>query len=476
MSEQKPFRYHDEARAFGESLAEIKVAEPKKSPPATGALERIAAGKTAFEGMQASRDAAAAAAPDELQTHELKRKLTTLLQQKRKHAATAHAGVDAFIADAEKLANPYAPDVPLSAMTSGNGATTIENDRPAVARREGIHQGPAANLIAAGLKAAKQQKTAASRLDKEVARGTVGYHQVDPSIPTSLGRSGFGKGLSRISANAPAEAAPAAVDRRRALNSALFRNQHATGTALKNEMLPGLGPATLAIPGQIPVVYAPDTAGQFMRSASGGSFGKFRAGAGTVKPELLPVRKPVDATLNHAVMQHELGERSLATGNAFHLNASHFGVEPIVRENLALVGDPEAQRAMGKLRQGHSDDKLVQRLSRQVGAHPNSPIPLGGKQHKALTGALERNAGKLHKGTKQMTIQRAVQAAMVDPAHVEQFKTLPQALRGEVANFAGHTKKLLTKSEGGLLQKAKTLAQRASPMVSSMLRMKKIKW
>jgi hypothetical protein len=152
----KPWRYHDAARELGESLADIKMPEPVKAASrSTGALDRIASGDTAFKGMAASREAAAASAPEELQKNELKKKLQALLATKRDKVAARRAAVDDFIEKA-KLANPSSPDVTLNAMTSGNGMPA--EDKPAVTRREGVHQGPAANFLAAGLKALKSEK------------------------------------------------------------------------------------------------------------------------------------------------------------------------------------------------------------------------------------------------------------------------------------------------------------------------------
>lgn len=152
MSEEaRPFRYHDEARRLGEELAEIKVAEPKRKEPDipdAGGLARIAKGETAFGSMSSDRAAVLAAVPQDLKKHEVKQKLQTLLNKKQQKVAS-------FIAEASKVADMASSDVSLNAMTDGVGSGPADR---AESRYQGIHQGPAANLIAAGLKSLKGPK------------------------------------------------------------------------------------------------------------------------------------------------------------------------------------------------------------------------------------------------------------------------------------------------------------------------------
>jgi hypothetical protein len=150
--EARPFRYHDEARRLDEELAEIKVAEPKSKPPAplaTGGLERIAKGETAFGAMPADRAAVLASIPQDMKKHEVKQKLQTLLAKK-------HTKVAEFISQANKVADLAASDVVLNSTTEGTGSGPAERENE---RHLDAHQGPAANLIAAGLKAAKGSKS-----------------------------------------------------------------------------------------------------------------------------------------------------------------------------------------------------------------------------------------------------------------------------------------------------------------------------
>jgi hypothetical protein len=196
----KPFRYYDEARTFGESLAEIKVAEPVKPEPNVGALDRILSGETALSKMADERAMAHASAPEEMQKHELKKKLHALLDEKQKRAAAVRAGVDVFLARAEKvsgdladhykdralavqdmyaprikviadaykgraavvrgaakalkekIANPTMTDVTPGMMTSGNGQLIPQPEMATDSPQGMHHQGPAANLLARALK------------------------------------------------------------------------------------------------------------------------------------------------------------------------------------------------------------------------------------------------------------------------------------------------------------------------------------
>jgi hypothetical protein len=152
MSEQaRPFRYDDQYRLLDESLVDIKVAAPVVREPDVGGLERIAAGKTALASIPATRAAAAASVPHDLQKEEVKKKLRELLEKKQsKIAAFVDASKLAFMESTGQSDSSATGIVTPSQMMSGNGSATDSRDTSTP--REGVHQGPAANLIAAGLK------------------------------------------------------------------------------------------------------------------------------------------------------------------------------------------------------------------------------------------------------------------------------------------------------------------------------------
>jgi hypothetical protein len=111
----------------------------------------------------------------------------------------------------------------------------------------------------------------------------------------------------------------------------------------------------------------------------------------------------VDSTLNRAALDHEVGERMQAINakqKGIHLHASHLGVEPILRENQIARGDPEAVGTLQKLRHQHPDDKLVNKMTRQLGHHPDSPLPVGGRHQRKLEKMLEDSSSKLAPHTK----------------------------------------------------------------------------
>lgn len=154
MSEERPYRYFDEARAFGESLAEIKVAAPEHEEKNRGALERIATGNTALGSMPHSQAAAAAGVPDQMQRLEVRRRLQSLLAKNKQKLAARDVALRAFCLQVKQASdlNPNGPDVTPNAMTSGTG---VSDASQRIEARLGIHQGPAANFFAKGLKALK---------------------------------------------------------------------------------------------------------------------------------------------------------------------------------------------------------------------------------------------------------------------------------------------------------------------------------
>lgn len=145
------FRYNHEARLFDESLAEIQVASPKvAAEPSYGGLDRIANGQTALAQHESAQEHAAHGAHADVQKHELKKKLVSLLNKDRQKAAARDLVLDHFMSRVTKLANPNSPDLGVASMTSGVSAGT--GDKPAPVRSNGADQGPAADFFAQGLK------------------------------------------------------------------------------------------------------------------------------------------------------------------------------------------------------------------------------------------------------------------------------------------------------------------------------------
>jgi hypothetical protein len=108
-------------------------------------------------------------------------------------------------------------------------------------------------------------------------------------------------------------------------------------------------------------------------------------------PEM-PAAAPVDAALTHAAAKHELGEKaqygaSRAGDISARALASHIGETPNLAERIPLFQHPEANEIFDKLRASNPDDAFTQKMMKRFGHTPGAPIPLGGRQHRALAEA-----------------------------------------------------------------------------------------
>ena len=293
------------------------------------------------------------------------------------------------------------------------------------------------------------EKLGISRLDKEVAKGRVDYSDVVPGA-TSRDQTGYwhkakgdwhstsgdtglvtriapvntseainrrirfgydpNKATAQEALMAPAPVSPDRLARTRALNDALYKAQlknpqAATGlpSIEAHSKFSPIGPGM--VNGQ---VYVPPESASLIRGVANKE--KVRPTlsilAGNLPPgnifthpqvasRLHGPSDPMDPTLNKAILQHEFGEanmfHNLSNNNGkIQPLASHLGAEPILRENLGTLGDPAAQNMMAKARTLDRGDVSVQQAIRQVGGTPNSPVPLGGKQHRAVERILNK--------------------------------------------------------------------------------------
>lgn len=243
-------------------------------------------------------------------------------------------------------------------------------------------------------------KFAASRLDKEVAAGRARYEDVLPArhIPPGASQEDL-KRISRAYSHTPAF--NPSIARHRDMNARLFAAQTARPEALVG---PGVTVST-------PKTRAPGTilpfSGHDLRTAPlhvevsprSGQF--YRMMADTFDPELaertlarapsrLPAAHPMDATLNLSALQHEFGEVEALRKNTTMPHASHAGIEPLLRERLAVRHDPEAHYALEQMRGINQfvgvpdDDLLFTRLHKQVGGTGNTPVQPGTRRARAL--------------------------------------------------------------------------------------------
>lgn len=291
-------------------------------------------------------------------------------------------------------------------------------------------------------------KLAASRLDKEIAAGRLRYSDVMPGIPDSYQGSEAEPGLKRWlrdQMSAPAEVAPEALARRRALNQKLYAARFAhpdvPGVTMQKKLMPGLGAGMV-----VNQVFAPEESARFARTLEK-PYGPYRALGSTLHPalpkHLLTESAPQDATMNRAILEHELGEantmhRATTRKGMAAPFASHLGSEPIIRENLAALGDPAAQAAIAQMRQRHPDDAYVQRLIRQAGGTPDAPIPLHGRQHRAIEAALAKHPEQLAQQTRSKALRMSALARLpisyMPPAVSEEVRHIPTKIEGFMRN------------------------------------------
>lgn len=266
------------------------------------------------------------------------------------------------------------------------------------------------------------EKIALPRYEQEIQAGNIQRSALGPNLPNVQGGllGPAARKMTRDQLHAPAPVDPGALARKRQLNDHLYHAQAAAPHAatgiqvggVSKEMLPGAFAATLpGITGK-PQVYSPPQSGQFMRGMGGGFTDRMKATGAAMAPQhagaLLPPSSSVDPTINKAVLHHELGEASEMGKPAWRPFASHLGPEPIIRENMAMQGDPEAMGHMAKLRQMHPDDALAQKAIRHAGGTPDSPIPIGGRQHRAVEGYIDRNVQKINPTIRGQRLMGAV--------------------------------------------------------------------
>ena len=250
-------------------------------------------------------------------------------------------------------------------------------------------------------------KLAATRYDKEIAKGNIHRSQVFPAAahftpddasPEVLASN---KRQTRRYVQQPAARPAAELEQTRKLNHALFENAKRRGPWYKDVPDRDLAQANM----EIDAPYVSRNVARELRKMTG---------------EVNPAPAPKDATIRQAVMQHELGELDVGhgrTGTEKHLdyrgkrrpeirpNASHRGPNAILRENIPLSRDPDARKTMDKLRTINSDDALVQKLIRQAGGRADAPIPLGGRRERALNRMLDRNVDKLTARSRAVSLE-----------------------------------------------------------------------
>jgi len=301
-------------------------------------------------------------------------------------------------------------------------------------------------------------KLAATRLDKEIAKGTVtpqqvwermkANKQVSGPLPQSMWTSKSGL---RAGMRAPVHAAHAKGLKRRREIAGRSAKAIAKSQKVQPFMMPLMGPAALfphkfdlpkhknpVVNEAIQAVAKPGAkvsphSGSWVRKITEltdkpGSLKlpeglKALAATLPIADRALLKKQPVDKTLYKKILGHELGEMQETKAQP---HASHRGMLPRIREQYP-VGDPRAEKVMSKLRKLAPDDKLVTRLMTQAGGTPDRPIPEGGKQHRALRRMVDRNVTKLTPKARKM--------ALGHEAKGERVSYVPDRVRREVATL-----------------------------------------
>ena len=273
---------------------------------------------------------------------------------------------------------------------------------------------------AAALRTLGLTKQAASRVDKALMSGEIAFKDLMPKVtsPRGLNEVVDWKRLYRGLSSGPAVRTRDELKRNRALSGKkyeqMLHNSGDPGVVVSRKPHPltyaGFGFEQGALP--VSTVHAPRDTGALLRGAA-------RAHAPTSKKKKpkktpaipkgnprVPRTKATDPTLSHMVAQHEFGEaRTLrgAPGTRRLPHASHMGVEPILRENLALMGDPAAQKVVSVVREAQPDDSEVAKMYKQVGGTPDAPIPLNSRKARALEKLLDKARPDMSKETRQMS-------------------------------------------------------------------------
>lgn len=318
-------------------------------------------------------------------------------------------------------------------------------------------------------------KAAATRYEKEIAKGTIQRSDLVPELTTNIPSGPFGAAQRKMTRDQLAayepptpgiKFTPEKATRLRAL-------QHKNDLAHVNEVAPGFTGKIKPVPGMYAAtafgsVHAPEGSGQFVRTMNQSPL-RATAATFTSQPEALfvPPKPSIDPHLTHAVGQHEIGEaaslrraaeehalnrRAVIQGGSDEMTAmahplsvpvrpfaSHLGTEPILRENISVSKAPaEAVQEMAKLRQMHPDDALVQKMIRNAGGTPNAPLPLGGRAERALARMYDRlPVTALDRGVRSTWLNRTMNGDVLRPVHLPRGGTLSNVVDNIKRTFGG---------------------------------------
>lgn len=256
------------------------------------------------------------------------------------------------------------------------------------------------------------EKVAASRIDKEVAAGRARYEDLVPGyLRQHMGTPEAAKQTYRTYTQWPGYHPNMPAHREmneRLLPAQAARPDAAVGPGVSVSMPKSKAPATYYPAGRgvdyrtapLKIEVSPRS-GQYLRMMEETFDPELAERTLAKAPARLPAPHPMDATLNLATLQHEFGEAEALRKPVTSPHASHAGIEPLLRERMAVRQDPEAFHVLTQMRRqnkalGVPDDDLVfDRLYKQMGGTGASPIQPGTRRARALEEALQAHPERL---------------------------------------------------------------------------------
>ena len=196
----------------------------------------------------------------------------------------------------------------------------------------------------------------------------------------------------------------------------------------------------------------------------------------------VPAHSPFDNILARSNLDHERGERAtseaaqaLAIGSRPF--ASHLGELPDVAERQSLFQSPEASAVLDAVRANNPDDAFNQKKMKQFGHTASYPMPMGGRQQRALAGEMAKYTPKVEAGQTLRSINS------FKPRHDWRQKLLdenksgltlipysPTGIQGQRTKMLLQGGQQVARTTKGLLQNIPGLSeyvQRASPHVKN---------
>lgn len=128
-------------------------------------------------------------------------------------------------------------------------------------------------------------------------------------------------------------------------------------------------------------------------------------------------------------VQHELGEFEQYLGKDLLPFSTHVGTNPNMREKFHTTGDPVIHKEFATARANSPDDVIFEKLYRQMGGTPDSPLPLHGRQHAALNKQMAQRASEFSPEAKLTGLHHASGKLVADKGKYNVPYVTPEALQ-----------------------------------------------